>query len=73
MKLYLIATISIALLIIFGDQTIRVLAGLLIAFGALPLWEIMRRFFQRQFWRDVRAVITASDEQPTEEPPSAQG
>lgn len=72
MKLYLIAIISIALLIIFGDQTVRMLAGVLLAIGALPLWGIMRRFFQRQFWKDVDTVIAASDAQPKEGPLSAQ-
>jgi hypothetical protein len=72
MKLYLVTIISIALLIIFGDQTVRMLAGVLLALGALPLWGIMRRFFQRQFWRDVGAIIAASDERPTKGPPSAQ-
>lgn len=72
MRLYLIAIISIVLLIFFGDQTVRILAGLLIVLGAIPLWGMLRRFFERQFWRDVGAVIAASDERPTKGPTSAQ-
>lgn len=71
MKLYLVAIVSITLLILFGDQNVRLLAGVLIALGALPLWGMLRHFFQRQFWRDVGVIIAPSDERPTKEPPSA--
>lgn len=70
MRLYLVTVISIAVLISFGSPTVRLLAGLLIAIGAIPAWQMMWRFFQRRFWHDVEIVIGASGGQPTEEQPS---